>query len=92
MKAEWWVGRPLWVASWAHAGHCELGVRKTWMGDNRRMVDGQVKLYVRDRLMSCFALGPQTVWVGHTVWAASGTSHGHCHVDCEAVAPLAWKG
>lgn len=54
MKAEWWVGRPIWVASWPHAGHCELGVRKTWMGGNRRMVNGQVKLYVRTG--SCLAL------------------------------------
>ena len=42
--------------------------------------------------MSCFVLGPQTVWMGHTVWAASSSSHGHCHVNYEAVAPLVWKG
>ena len=27
-----------------------------------------------------------------TLWAASGSSHGHCHVNCEAVAPLVRKG
>ena len=33
--------------------------------DDRRMIDGRVKLYVGDRLTSLFELEPRTVRMGH---------------------------
>lgn len=55
------------MASWPHAGYSELGVRQTLMEekDDRRMIDGRVKLYVSDRLTSRFDLGPRAVRMGH---------------------------